>query len=61
MPNYSAEYSDSTRHIPTFWLTSDAIINAKKLTLCWVLSHDAKKREIETESGEVLVGDVLNR
>ena len=27
----------------TFRLTSGAIVNAKKLTLCWVLSHDAKK------------------
>ena len=45
----------------TFRLTSGAIVNAKKLTLCWVLSHDAKKRETETEPGEVLVGHVLNR
>ena len=29
----------------TFRLISGAIVNAKKLTLCWVLSHDAKKRE----------------
>ena len=28
----------------TFRLTSGAIVNAKKLTLCWVLSHNAKKR-----------------
>ena len=45
----------------TFRLTSGAIVNAKKLTLCWVLSHDTKKRETETEPGEVLVGHVLNR
>ena len=44
-----------------FRLTSGAIVNAKKLTLCWVLSYDAKKRETETEPGEVLVGYVLNR
>ena len=41
--------------------TSGAIVNAKKRTLCWVLSHDVKKRETETEPGEVLVGHVLNR
>ena len=45
----------------TFRLISGAIVNAKKLTLCWVLSHDAKKRETETEPGEVLVSHVLNR
>ena len=45
----------------TFRLTSGAIVNAKKLTSCWVLRHDAKKRETETEPGEVLVGHVLNR
>ena len=45
----------------TFRLTPGAIVNAKKLTLCWVLSHDAKKRETETEPGEVLVGHELNR
>ena len=45
----------------TFRLTSGAIVNAKNLTLCWVLSHDAKKRETETEPGEVLAGHVLNR
>ena len=45
----------------TFRLTSGAIVNAKKLTLCWVLSHDAKKGETETEPGEMLVGHVLNR
>ena len=45
----------------TFRLTSGAIANAKKLTLCWVLSHDAKKRETETEPGEVPVGHMLNR
>ena len=38
----------------TFRLTSGAIVNAKKLTLCWILSHDAKTRETETEPGEVL-------
>ena len=32
----------------TFRLTSGAIVNATKLTLYWVLSHDAKKRETET-------------
>ena len=44
----------------TFRLTSGAIVNAKKL-ICWVLSHDAKKKETEREPGEVLVGHVLNR
>ena len=39
----------------TFRLTSGAIVNAKKFTLSWVLSHDAKERETETEPGEVLV------
>ena len=28
----------------TFRLTSGAIVNAKKLTLCWALSHDAKNQ-----------------
>ena len=45
----------------TFRLTSGAIVKAKELTLCWVLNHDAKKRETETEPGEVLVGHVINR
>ena len=45
----------------TFRLTSGAIVNAKKLTLCWVLRHDTKQRETETEPEEVLVGHVLNR
>ena len=45
----------------TFRLTCGAIVNAKKLTLYWVLSRDAKKRETETEPGEVLEGNVLNR
>ena len=45
----------------TLRLTSGAIVNAKKLTLCWVLSHDAKKRETETEPKEELVGHLLNR
>ena len=44
-----------------FRLTSGAIVSPKKLTLCWVLSNDAKKGETETEPGEVLVGHVLNR
>ena len=45
----------------TFRLTSGATVNAKTLTLSWVLSHDAKKRETEAEPGEVLVDHVLNR
>ena len=45
----------------TFRLISGAIVNAKKLTLCWVLSHGAEKRETETEPGEVLEGHALNR
>ena len=44
----------------TFRLTSVAIVIAKKVTLCWVLSHDAKEREAETEPGKVLVGHVFN-
>ena len=45
----------------TFRLTSGAIVNAKKLPLCWVSSRNAKKRETEIEPGEVLVGHALNR
>ena len=45
----------------TFRLTSGAIVNAKKLTLCWVLSHDAKKRETETEPEEVLASNLFFR
>ena len=48
-------------HGRTFRLSSDAIVNAKKLTLCWILSHVAKKRETKTKPGEVLVGHALNR
>ena len=46
----------------TFRLTSGAIVNAEKLSLCWVISqsHDPKNRKTETEP-EVLVGHVLNR
>ena len=64
--SYYAVFTNNTAKIQlkilgrTFRLTSGAIVNAKKLTLCWVLSHDTKKRETETEPVEVLIGHVLN-